>query len=188
MTRPDVRLHLPERDLLGESPLWDWREQALYWVDTRRRRVQRWREGQGVQHWSTPSDVGSIALAQPGRLLLALEDGFATLDLQGGEVRRLADVMGQVIFPGGTGRLKVEARRFLPASLPAVLLNAERGKAEQPRPRHVRDQQADADQPVDAFGQKIDRRGCCGMPDHADAEHELPGQGFRSDPAGLGQQ
>ena len=92
MTRPDVRLHLPERDLLGESPLWDWREQALYWVDTRRRRVQRWREGQGVQHWSTPSDVGSIALAQPGRLLLALEDGFATLDLQGGEVRRLADV------------------------------------------------------------------------------------------------
>lgn len=54
-------------------------------------------------------------------------------DLQSGDqaVRRLADIMGQVIFPGGTGKLKVEARRFEPASLPAVLLNAERGKAEQ---------------------------------------------------------
>lgn len=54
-------------------------------------------------------------------------------DLQTGDqaVRRLADVMSQVIFPSGTGKLKVEARRFHPVTLPAVLLNAERGKAEQ---------------------------------------------------------
>jgi len=54
-------------------------------------------------------------------------------DLQSGDqnVRRLADVMGQVIFPSGTGKLKVEARRFHPTSLPAVFLNAERSKAEQ---------------------------------------------------------
>ncbi len=37
------------------------------------------------------------------------------------------------------GRLKVEARRFQPASLPAVVLNAERGKAEQQARQLLRD-------------------------------------------------
>lgn len=86
-----IRLIGPGRDLLGESPLWDGREQALYWVDTRRRRVQR-RAGDEVQAWDTPQDVGSIALAAPGRLLLALEDGFALLDLASRRVAPLAGV------------------------------------------------------------------------------------------------
>ena len=62
-------------------------------------------------------------------------------ELQSGDqnVRRLAEVMGQVIFPGGTGRLKVEARRFQPSSLPAVLLNAERSRAEQNARQILRD-------------------------------------------------
>ncbi len=94
--RLSIRFVTPDRDLLGESPLWDAREQALYWVDTRRRRVQRWSErdpeGQALSHWPTPSDVGSIALAQPGALVLALEDGFASLNLASGEVRPLAGV------------------------------------------------------------------------------------------------
>ena len=62
-------------------------------------------------------------------------------ELQAGDqlVRRLADMMGQIIVPGGTGRLKVEARRFEPQSLPAVLLNAERGKAEQQASHLLRD-------------------------------------------------
>jgi L-arabinonolactonase len=82
----------PGRDLLGESPLWDGREQALYWVDSRQCRVQRWRAGQAVQSWATPSQVGSIALAQPGSLLLALEAGFAWLDLHSGATEMIAPV------------------------------------------------------------------------------------------------
>jgi len=54
-------------------------------------------------------------------------------DLQAGDqaVRRMAEIMSQTIFPGGSGRLKVEARRFTPTTLPAVLLNAERSRGEQ---------------------------------------------------------
>lgn len=92
MTDVQGRLLEGDRDLLGESPLWDAREQALYWVDTRSRVVQRRAAGQPLLRWETTSDVGAIALAQPGRLLLALEDGFAQLDLASGEVRPLAAV------------------------------------------------------------------------------------------------
>ena len=78
--------------------------QALYWVDTRRRLVQRWQPGQPAQpvrQWPTPADVGSIALAArghdqdagPGRLLLALADGFALLDLASGAVKDIAPVV-----------------------------------------------------------------------------------------------
>ncbi len=82
----------PGRDLLGESPLWAGAEQALYWVDSRQRRVQRWREGEAVRSWETTSLVGSIALAGPGTLLLALEAGFAWLDLATGSISPVATV------------------------------------------------------------------------------------------------
>ncbi len=90
--RVSIRLVTPDRDLLGESPLWDPREQALYWVDTRRQRVQRWAQGDVLRHWSTPSEVGSIALARPGTLVLALADGFASLNLASGQVAAIAGV------------------------------------------------------------------------------------------------
>lgn len=91
---PVQNLPLPVRDQLGESPLWDAHEQVLYWVDTRGRQVHRWQTAGDatVRSWSTPTDVGSIALAGPGHLLLALSDGFATLDLATGQVAALATV------------------------------------------------------------------------------------------------
>jgi len=92
---PNVTATLPwpERDLLGESPVWDGGEGALYWVDIRGRRVQRRGADGTLRHWPTPQDVGSIALAAPGQLLLALADGFAMLDLASGAITLLAEVV-----------------------------------------------------------------------------------------------
>jgi hypothetical protein len=60
--------------------------------------------------------------------------------LQAGEdsVRRLADAMSQVIRPGGVSELKVDAKRFLPPSLPAVLWNPEATRG-QMRAREILD-------------------------------------------------
>jgi L-arabinonolactonase len=79
------------RDRLGECPLWDTREQSLYWIDSKARLVRRLRQGQ-YRQWSTPSDLGSIALTERGRIVLALEDGFHLLDLATGATRCLAEV------------------------------------------------------------------------------------------------
>jgi L-arabinonolactonase len=80
------------RDLLGECPLWDVREQALYWVDSHRGLVRR-RDAAGVErHWALPQAVGAIALGDGTAVLAALEDGFHRLDLATGECRLLAGV------------------------------------------------------------------------------------------------
>ena len=81
------------RDRLGECPLWDVRDQALYWVDSKAPLVRRLHPASGERReWIVPSDVGSIALAEAGRLLLALEDGFHVLDLASGAVEPVAKV------------------------------------------------------------------------------------------------
>jgi L-arabinonolactonase len=71
------------RSQLGESPLWDPEQRALYWVDTLQRRIcrARWPERQ-CESWVLPKEVGSIALAENG-LLAALRDGFYHVHLAG---------------------------------------------------------------------------------------------------------
>jgi sugar lactone lactonase YvrE len=81
------------RDLLGESPLWDEREQALYWIDSRQRQVRCLQPAGGaLRQWNLPQDIGSIALCDGGRLLVALEEAFHLLDLKTGELTLLARI------------------------------------------------------------------------------------------------
>jgi L-arabinonolactonase len=89
----DVRMLPGPRDLLGESPVWDVREQSLYWVDSKAPRVRRLHPASGELHqWPVPEDVGSIGLTDRGRLVLALASGFALLDPASGELTTIAPV------------------------------------------------------------------------------------------------
>ncbi len=65
------------RDLVGESPLWSQREQALWWVDIEGRRIRRfdW-ASKREQAWPTHERVGCIALHRRGGLLAAMETGI----------------------------------------------------------------------------------------------------------------
>ena len=92
MTALGIRLLPTGCDQLGESPVWDARDGSLTWVDTRRRLVRRWTEGQPLREWATPADVGSLALGPSGWLMLALEDGLAWLRLADGRVQPWAGV------------------------------------------------------------------------------------------------
>jgi L-arabinonolactonase len=81
------------RDLLGESPVWDERQQALFWIDSKRRVVRRVEPDSGtLQQWLLPQEIGSIALCDGASLLVALEDGFCRLDLAAGDCSLLASV------------------------------------------------------------------------------------------------
>lgn len=89
----DVRILPGPRDLLGESPVWDTRGQSLYWVDSKAPSVRRLHPASGeMRHWNVSEDIGSIALADGGRLMMALESGFHVLELETGETTLLAPV------------------------------------------------------------------------------------------------
>jgi sugar lactone lactonase YvrE len=80
-----------QTDILGESPIWNAGEQALYWVDVRRPAIRRLDYASGaIETWSMPDLVGSIAFAEEDRLLVATGDDIALYDTSSGALERIA--------------------------------------------------------------------------------------------------
>jgi L-arabinonolactonase len=79
-------------DRLGEGPLWDADEQALYWVDSTGCAIHRldWQTRERSD-WPVPGAIGSMALRTGGGALIALESGFHLFDFHTGEARPIGD-------------------------------------------------------------------------------------------------
>jgi sugar lactone lactonase YvrE len=78
-------------DLVGESPLWNPEERALYWVDTRRPCIQRLGPDGAWRAWPMPGRLGSIALCRSGGLVAGTQRGFCRFDPQTGQVTTIVD-------------------------------------------------------------------------------------------------
>jgi len=84
------RLDLPRRSV-GEGPVWDVAEQAMYYIDILEKKVLRWHPENGAQtEWAVPEMIGSMALRRDGGAIVALVDGIHALDFDTGEVTPLA--------------------------------------------------------------------------------------------------
>ena len=66
--------------VLGEGPVWVAREQALYWLDIKGRRLFRIND-KGFREWSTPMRVGSIAPREGGGFIAGTDGGFYTVEV-----------------------------------------------------------------------------------------------------------
>ena len=85
-----TRLELP-RCSVGEGPVWDVAEQALYYIDILEKRVLRWNPACGEQRsWTVPAMIGSMALRARGGAIVALPDGIHALELDSGAVTPFA--------------------------------------------------------------------------------------------------
>ncbi|MEO8507424.1 MAG: SMP-30/gluconolactonase/LRE family protein [Betaproteobacteria bacterium] len=78
-------------DVIGECPVWDSDAQELWWTDIEGRVLHRLHPGSGM-HRSVLTDgrVGSFALADHDRLVLAVEHAFAWMARGGGPVHEIA--------------------------------------------------------------------------------------------------
>lgn len=66
---------------LGESIFWDQELLALWWVDIRGPRVERWTPGTGAHRvWTMPALIGSIVPRSRGGLIAGLQTGFHMFD------------------------------------------------------------------------------------------------------------
>lgn len=92
-TIADVSIALDAKTELGEGPVWDARASCLYFVDILRGHVRRFAPADGsARTYQVDQFVGAVALTEAGDLLLAVQDGFARLDLETGGVRPVARV------------------------------------------------------------------------------------------------
>lgn len=84
-----------QRYKVGEGPLWDVAEQALYFIDLLDSAL--WRHDpakDSFQRWQMPSLIGSVALRQGGGALVGLQDGLHTVDLGSGVVTPFCNLQG----------------------------------------------------------------------------------------------
>src|SRR4051794_39220668 len=86
-----VRCVIDAKNIVGESPVWSAREQALYWVDILKPAVYRWHPESGERReWPMPASIGSLGLRDAGGLVVALRTGFHLFDLDTGALTLLA--------------------------------------------------------------------------------------------------
>ena len=93
MSPPNIELIWDAKNELGEGPLWDSREQTLYWLDSKGPTVNRYNSRNGsVETWKLPSDIGSMALREKGGAILALRDGIFEFDFKTGKTEMMVAV------------------------------------------------------------------------------------------------
>ncbi|MBO9581703.1 MAG: SMP-30/gluconolactonase/LRE family protein [Sphingobium sp.] len=77
--------------MVGEGPIWDVAEQALYFIDIVGKAVHRFDPAtEESRSWDVGQIIGSMALREQGGAIVALKDGIFTLDLDSGVIELLA--------------------------------------------------------------------------------------------------
>lgn len=78
--------------VVGEGPVWDYRQNCLYWVDIIRGHLYRYDPSSGLnQQYNIGQYIGAAVPRESGGLLLALHHGFAFYDEQKQEVTYIND-------------------------------------------------------------------------------------------------
>lgn len=76
---------------IGEGPVWDVAEQALYFIDILGKKVLRFDPASGdTRSWAVPDVIGSMAMRAGGGAIVALMNGVHTLDFESGACEMLA--------------------------------------------------------------------------------------------------
>ena len=77
--------------VLGEGPVWVAREQSLYWVDIKGRKIFRLDSRDELAAWDTPFRVCSLAPRRAGGFIAGTERGLAEVDLRSERFEPFAD-------------------------------------------------------------------------------------------------
>lgn len=96
MGKPDdirVELVVDARAAVGEGPMWDARDQTLWWVDIGNYALHRFDPATGSDD-IIPFDqpVTAVAPRESGGLIAAVRDGFAAIDPRRGSLRMIAEI------------------------------------------------------------------------------------------------
>ncbi|MGV3503426.1 MAG: SMP-30/gluconolactonase/LRE family protein [Adhaeribacter sp.] len=92
MTNTEIQVLSPHTCLLAEGPAWDAAGERLYWVDILAGEVLRFSiADQQLTSFQVGQLVGAIALTAGGKLIAALQHGFALIDWERRDIQMLSD-------------------------------------------------------------------------------------------------
>ncbi|MDY0873827.1 SMP-30/gluconolactonase/LRE family protein [Dongia rigui] len=95
-----IEIFSDRKESLGEGPLWDVKEERLYWIDSYGPTVHRADlKGGDRRSWTMPEPIGSLALREKGGAVLALRSGFHFLDFDSGKVTRINETQPGELRP-----------------------------------------------------------------------------------------
>lgn len=84
-----AKLLLDTQSTLGEGPVWDWQKQLLFWVDIEGKKLYRYNPFNNKNtEWSFNEMIGAALPKKNGHLLLALESGLASFDIEASKVTK----------------------------------------------------------------------------------------------------
>jgi L-arabinonolactonase len=112
------------KNQLGEGPVWDTTEKALYWIDGQAPAIYRLDSNTNeIKSWKLPKPIGSFALRQKGGAICAMSDGFYFFDFGSGNAAPVANAL--VAKPGTNfNDGKTDARgRFIAGTMDAKFAN-----------------------------------------------------------------
>ncbi len=88
----EVKCVWPAGAVVGEGPVWDEDEGALYWVDIKSPAAHRYVPATGERaSWPMPERIGCIARRREGGFIAGFKSGFAFLDLPEGRIEKIGD-------------------------------------------------------------------------------------------------
>lgn len=85
-----ARLIFDAQAELGEGPVWDAKQERLFWVDIEKGRLHcHYPLTKENQHWDFEEMIGAVSIMSDGNLLLALASGLAAFSLATTKLKRL---------------------------------------------------------------------------------------------------
>ena len=79
--------------MLGEGPVWIARDQALWFVDIKKRHIHRFDPaGAALRSWDAPAQVGWVLPADDGGLIAGLQGGLHRFDPESGGFDLIAPI------------------------------------------------------------------------------------------------
>src|SRR5258708_6281225 len=105
------------KNKLGEGPVWDVGEKALYWIDGQAPAIYRLDpKTNDIKSWKMPKQIGSFAIREKGGAVCALSDGFYSFDFGSGEAKPIGSPVAKAGTTFNDG--KTDARgRFVAGTL-----------------------------------------------------------------------
>ena len=95
MERKKAQLVLDEKAILGEGPAWDEKTGCLFWVDIQGEKVHIYNpKTNHDRKINVGEPIGAVVPREKGDAILALENGFAYLDLENENIEYMSRVEG----------------------------------------------------------------------------------------------